>query len=276
MITLVAIPKPFIGHIGTIQRNALESWRFAFPEAQILLLGAEEGVAEAAIAVDAEHLPALTMSKLGTPLLSDAFARSTTAARHGIVAFVNADVILLGGLREALRHLPGEEFLLIGQCREIDIGERVCFGAPDVHERLEGLWRGGRRRGPFAMDYFVFSPGLFRDVPPFAVGRVRYDNWLVWRALDRGAVVIDATRTVSALHQNHDYRHIDGGMRATRFGEEARANRTLAGWGRCLHLHSILDCTHALHRDGLRSVPGPRLAFLQQLGLRFLLRAAGR
>jgi len=57
------------------------------------------------------------------------------------------------------------------------------------------------------LDYFIFPCGLFRDIPPFAVGRPAWDNWLVYKARSLGLPVIDATKMVTAIHQNHAYSH---------------------------------------------------------------------
>ena len=46
MIALFTVPKPFIGHIDTIQRNAMLSWTLLRPECEILLFGDEVGTAE--------------------------------------------------------------------------------------------------------------------------------------------------------------------------------------------------------------------------------------
>ena len=101
----------------------------------------------------------------------------------------------------------------------------------------------GRRRGADALDYFLFSPGLFAEVPPFAVGRTVWDNWLVWKARDEGALVVDASSTVDAIHQDHSYAHV-GSLGKVRVSPEAEENRRLAG-GK-LHLYSRFDATHRL------------------------------
>ena len=37
------------------------------------------------------------------------------------------------------------------------------------------------------------------------IGRPGYDNWLIWRARRSRIPVIDATKELTAVHQNHDY-----------------------------------------------------------------------
>lgn len=48
MLTIFSIPKAFNGHIGDIQRNAINSWTRLQPECEILLLGDDEGTGKAA------------------------------------------------------------------------------------------------------------------------------------------------------------------------------------------------------------------------------------
>ena len=59
MLTIFAIPKPFIGHIGIIQRNAVESWIRLQPKCEIILLGDEEGIERTAKELGTKWLPHL-------------------------------------------------------------------------------------------------------------------------------------------------------------------------------------------------------------------------
>ena len=66
----------------------------------------------------------------------------------------------------------------------------------------------GVSRGATAIDYFVFTAGLFDPVPPFVVGRARFDNWLVWRGRAARHRRRRVTQAVVAVHQRHDYAHV--------------------------------------------------------------------
>ena len=105
------------------------------------------------------------------------------------------------------------------------------------------------------MDWFVFPAGLFGEVPPFAIGRAGFDNWLVWKARQVG-VVVDATNDVRAVHQPHGYEHVEGGMDEAYYGEEAARNLELAG-GKG-HVYTLHDASHVLRDGKLR--PQPRRA----------------
>jgi hypothetical protein len=99
------------------------------------------------------------------------------------------------------------------------------------------------------IDYFVFTRGFSEGLLPLAVGRGSWDNYLVWRARSRGLAVVDATRMVTAVHQNHDYAHNVSNMAAgappnTWSGLEAAENREMVGgWW---HRYTIDDATHRL------------------------------
>jgi hypothetical protein len=244
VLTLFSVPKPFEGEMGALQRRSVESWRAL--GVQVLLLG---DVEEAARELSVEHTPGLEVTVHGTPRLDSAFALADGSARFPLRCFVNADVVFLPDLLEAVRAVSGqaERFLLVGQTEEA-----------------------GRRRGAAAMDWFVFPAGLFGKVPPFAIGRACFDNWLVWKARQAG-IVVDATHDVRAIHQPHGYGHVAGGMDEAYYGEEAARNLQLAG-GKA-HLYTLHDASHVLRGGKLRRNRGAPLRWRENL--RKLLWKAG-
>jgi len=46
MLTIFTTPKPFEGHIDTIQRNALSSWKALSGSPEVLIIGNELGAKE--------------------------------------------------------------------------------------------------------------------------------------------------------------------------------------------------------------------------------------
>ena len=57
MITFFTTAKPFVGHSGVIQRNALKSWTLVHPDAEVILFGDETGGAIAAKELGIRHEP---------------------------------------------------------------------------------------------------------------------------------------------------------------------------------------------------------------------------
>ncbi len=208
MITLYACPKAFTGHIEIIQRNAIRSWTLLDPRPEIILLGDEPGVAAACQEFGLVHAPALATNEFSTPLVSSVFATGQAMARWPIVCYINCDILLLSDFLPAVRTVAGRmgSFLLVGQRCDVDIVQSWDFASPTWEAELRGLaQRAGRLHSAAAMDFFVFPAGMYQGLPPFAIGRTRWDNWLMWRARSSGIPVVDATAAVTVLHQNHSW-----------------------------------------------------------------------
>jgi hypothetical protein len=251
-LTIVAVPKPFRADIGVIQKNALASWLCLPAAVQVVLVGSEDGVAEIAGEADVTHLPRVASSEFGTPLFDDVLRQAEAAATAPLICFVNADVILLADFIAAVRRVRAKmkRFLVVGRCRNARVDEALDFDA-DGALAVQSLIGGAEQLRPKeAADYFVFPKGLYGAVPPLAVGRARIDNWLLFRAREIGAAVIDATAVITAVHQEHSYDHVVGGRHWAHAGPEAERNRQLAGGDR--GFYTLRDASHSLTASGLQ------------------------
>lgn len=262
-IAIVAAPKDFRGHIGVIQRNAIASWRQLGPDVEILLGGDAAGLAHEAAAARAVHLGPLAAGADGPPRVDDLFAKARGATRADLIAYVNADIMLLPDWRVAASRVAGAidgEFLAIG--RRIDLDVTDAIDVADPLERIDLLERVARFGTPAARvckDYFVFRREAFRHVPPFTLGRAFWDNWMVHDTRARGVPVVDLTACATAVHQNHGYAHLAGGRLAAYLTSPgARANRRLAGGSRMV---TGAAASQRLEPDGaLVTVPWSALA----------------
>src|SRR6266853_1780539 len=202
MITFFTTPKPFRGHIGVIQRNAIHSWKLVHPEAEVILFGNEEGAAEVARELGARHETEVDRTSLGTPLLSSLFDRADRLARHDRLCVLNTDIFLTDDFLGAATRLGQihQLFLMVGRRCDVNITEPWDFSKPDWNERLRSMARErGKLRPAQWIDYFVFPRGLLhQQVPPFAVGRPGYDNWLLWKVRSMRVPVVDVTQVVLA------------------------------------------------------------------------------
>jgi len=252
MLTLFTTAKPFRGHIALIQNNALRSWKQLGPEIEIILFGDDEGSSEAAKELGLRHESKVERNEHGTNLVSYIFQRAQEIAMYDLVCYVNCDIVLTSDFRRAAgRLLPWESrFLMVGRRWDVEITELLDFSRSDWGDRItEQAKSHGCQRTYFNIDYFLFTKGLYKDIPPFAIGRRMWDSWLVWKALQSGAPVVDSSAAVCAVHQNHDYSHHPLGMEGIWEGQEARRNFDLAGgpgYGR-----TIEDSTHRLTPESL-------------------------
>ncbi|HEY6221558.1 MAG TPA: glycosyl transferase family 2, partial [Candidatus Eisenbacteria bacterium] len=127
MLTIFTVPKPFDGHIGIIQRNAIQSWRHLRPACQILLCGDEAGTAETAATLGVDRIAAVERNEFGTPLLSSVFAAVEASAAHDLLCYVNADILLLSDFTEAASRIIASKprFLMVGQRWDLDVTEQL-------------------------------------------------------------------------------------------------------------------------------------------------------
>jgi hypothetical protein len=255
MLTFFTTAKPFRGHDGLIQQNALRSWKLLRPDVEVILFGDEEGAEEIAQTLRIRHEPKVERSESGAKRLDTMFARAQETARHELLCYINCDIILMQDFCDALERVKAkhEKFLMVGRRWDTEIHASCDFENKEWEARLRmQVLREGKQRTPDWIDYFVFRRGLYGAAfPPLVVGRVFWDNWLVWKALDGRCPVVDVSNAVMAVHQNHDYGYHPQGKRGVFHGVESGRNHELAGgWN---HLRTIADATERLSDNELKS-----------------------
>jgi hypothetical protein len=276
MLTIFTTPKAFRGHIDVIQRNALESWKrlcahgaglkpaATGAEIEVIVFGDEEGAAEVCRELGLRHEPAVERTASGTKYVRSIFGRAQEIARNSVVAYANCDIVLTDDFASGVARVSEQfgtngKFLMVGRRWDTDITAPMDFSAGDWAQRARSMaLHQNRQQAEAWIDYFVFPRGLYREIPALVIGRVGWDNWLVWKARAEGAAVVDASEAVTAIHQNHDYGYHPQGKQGVWQDEEARRNVELAGGMR--HIYTMDDATHRLTREGIVPNAGYRLA----------------
>ena len=252
MLTIFSTPKPFAGHIDVIQRNAIRSWQRLHPDVEIILVGDDPGTADVCRELRLRHIPKVQRNPHGTKYLANVYDQAQDAARRPILCYVNCDIILMRDFREALERLSSERenFLMAGRRWDVDVRELLNFADSEWEASLRRLARDTNRQRPKQwIDYFVFRKGLFTGkIPPFVIGRPGWDNWLLWYAKSVGVPVVDASKMVMAVHQNHDYGYHPQGERGVWEGEEAQENYRLHDG----KFRTLEDASHVLRPDGIK------------------------
>lgn len=241
MVTIFTIPRAFEGEFVHIQLNALCSWLLLEPQPQVLLFGLESGAADVARELRIAINP-VARNEHDTPLVNDALAQARAQAEHDILVMANADNIYMSdfllAVQACARAFP--RFLMIGQRWDLAVGNLLNFSADWEGRLQERVERDGYLHPRGAVDYLAFRDGAWlADLPPFAVGRTGYDNDIVARTLAEGIPVVDATRAVVVIHQDHapnerhtvEARH-NRDMRIEGRGGVGQANWLLAGDGK--------------------------------------------
>jgi len=253
-ITIFSAPKPFTDlHIAMIQRNAIKSWTL-IPDVEVILLGEETGLAEAAHELGVKHIPNVARNESGTPLISSMFQLARENSSSNLLCIINTDMILMPDFVEAAKNAANleDKFVLLSQRWDLDVTQPLDFSA-DWSDRLRSTVYGqGSLHRPAGSDFFLFPKSCYTDVPDFAIGRAGWDNWMIYKARQENWPVIDCTPSVMIVHQNHDYRHLPGGKPHYEH-PETNENTRLAG-GPAAVRYTILDATHRL-KDGQLARP---------------------
>ncbi len=252
MVTIFACPKPFRGHIEVIQRNAVISWTLLKPTPEIILFGNEPGTAEICEEFGLRHVGEVECNEFGTPLVNDLFEKAKQLGSYDLLCYVNGDIILMSYFVGAVTKVSQwrTPFLMGGRRWDIDISDPWDFGHNWENKLCHLVAERGRLRTADWIDYCVFSRHTWAEMPPLAIGRVWWDNWLIWKARSAKIPVVDVSPMTLAVHQNHDYSHHPDGKQGVWNGEEARRNYELAGgWTHC---YTLEDASHRLTPAGIR------------------------
>ncbi len=267
-LTICTSTKPFTNpHIRTIQRNAIRSWQSLGEQVEVLLFGREAGMAEAAADLGARPLPEVACNEEGLPLLNAMFDLARQANDSPVLMYTNADMLFLPDLLDASRMAASlsDRFLLVGQRWDLEVRQPLDF-SPGWAERLQAdRKRLGKLHPPLGSDFFVFPRNCFTNIPAFTVGRSAWDNWMIYSALKEGLLTLDATPSLTAIHQNHDYSHLEGN-RPPYHLEASEVNRRLAG-GKS-HLYLILDIDNQLAGGQVRPTPLTLNRLIRRMELR--------
>lgn len=249
LLTIFTAPKPFTQpHIRLIQENALRSWKALGDEVEVVVIGDEEGIAEAAAELRCLHVPDVARNASGTPLLSSIFNIGRQATDSPLLAYANADVLLfddfLTTAKQMLTRL--DDFLLVGQRWDLDVQQRLAFSGESADAFFEYAGSNAKLHPRGGSDYFIYPRKCFQSIPDFATGRSGWDNWMFYKARLEGWPLIDATEAITVVHQQHDYSHLPGGKPHYRM-PESNENVRLAGGRRTIF--TLNDVTHQLAKD---------------------------
>ncbi|HTQ62333.1 MAG TPA: hypothetical protein VMI32_19055 [Candidatus Solibacter sp.] len=252
MITFFTTAKPFVGHDGIIQRNALQSWKLLHPDIEVILFGDDEGAAEVCAELGLIHEPQVKRHESGAKYLNYMFARAQEIARHNYVCFSNCDIVLFKDFLKAfeIARSWSLSFLAVGRRWDTDVTAPIDFQEEGWDRDLRRLAVStGIQQDDRWIDFFLFNRGLYDSMPALIVGHCYWDNWMVWMALSAASVpVIDVSRYVTAVHQNHGYNPRFGRSKGGRTDPLSQWN--LEAIGGAKHTRTILGATHRVDSAG--------------------------
>lgn len=249
-----------------IQRNAIKSWTL-LPDVDVILLGEEQGLAEAAKEFGVKHIPHVERNPNGVPLISSMFKLARENSNSELLCIINADMVLMPDFVEAARRsrMLHDKYVLLSQRWDLDVTAPLDFSG-DWSRGLRSTVNGqGKLHRPAGSDFFLFPKSCYADIPNFIIGRAGWDNWMIYKARKENWAVIDCTPSVMIVHQNHDYAHLPGGKPHYEH-PETNENIRLAG-GQANVRYTILDATHQLVDGTLARPKMTSLRFTRKLEL---------
>ena len=267
MITFLASPKPFKGIAKEHQYRAVQSWLATGTDVEVILYGDSDGIDEAGSELGVQVVKQIECTSSGIPFFGSIVAHAEIYGKNDLQVYLNCD-ILLSGVMPALRLIEFTQFLLIGQ--RINLGNAVFvdLGKADYMTQLIKLAREGKATldTPSATDYFCFRRGMWRDIPKIIIGRGGYDQALLAYCMRHRIPIIDGTFRVMALHQFHDYNHIEGGNKVVFGGADAEHNFGKGGAGKRSRAR-VSDAGYVI--KGMQLIPWPcRGDWLRKLELK--------
>lgn len=173
MLTFFTTGKPFRGHDGIIQRNALKSWKILHADVEVILFGDEDGAAEVCAEYGLRHEPRVDRFEGKIPYVNSMFARAQEIAKHNYLCYCNCDIILLDDFLMAFQKakLWRRRFLAVGRRWDTDITQAVDFTGKRWAENLRRVaLTQGTQMDHHWVDYFVFAKGMYDDMPRLIVG----------------------------------------------------------------------------------------------------------
>ena len=192
MISFFANVRPFKREFAEIQRVAITSWIEVHRHSEAIILGDVEGAFDVVMDLGAGWVQDVEANEKGTELVPDIWRKGIAEASNEWICALNSDNVVSANIVNAVEALSDiERPFVVGQRWDLNPGQSP--EAATLH-------------GHCGVDWFLFRAEtvLVSDIPPFAVGKTLYDNWLIWAAIERwDMTVIDATEDVTVIHLNH-------------------------------------------------------------------------
>lgn len=216
------------------------------------MAGDEYGTEETAKEFGVQHVPDVEVNEYGTPLENSVMRLAEEIAENELMCTVASDVIFLNDLLPAVDLIAKSmnQFAMVSQRWNLNVPQPINFDSSWEKSLESQLATNGRLYVHSGMDYLVYPKGIFGEVPPFAVGRRAYDNWILFTLRSKGINVVDASKVVKIIHQDHDYSHHPDGQMGIMYGIEAQRNVELAG--NRAQRFILKDRTHILNKNGIR------------------------
>lgn len=235
MISILTTCRPFDDasddgkYIAAIQRYSFRTLKEL--EQEVIVIYDDGGVADVVEEFGFKHYyKRVKRHESGAPSLKHVFDTAIKRASRDTLMYTNADILYLDDLLpavEALQESGFDKWMATGGRWDVNPRGRQPWpiGAECWQQIVRNeMFAQDRYHGGGALDYFIFTRGLYEDIPEtLSIAAWRWDNWMIWKALQDGAQVIDLSAAVSPIHLDHPATGVRENEEAVRAnGEECK------------------------------------------------------
>ena len=191
---------------GRVYRNIIRNWNTFQPAIQPLVFTSDHDVFEEAVKNQWQALPEKSNRKCaGPPLMPHMYVDAKKHVNDAFIyGFSNADILFSDNLLTTIKFIETSEdlknksFMIIGRRTNFDfhLHPAEFISKTDINKLVSE-----REQVQKSSDYFFTNADFPWDkVAPLSIGRPAFCRWVMSYAHKIGAIVIDATITISALH----------------------------------------------------------------------------
>ncbi|KAJ8321514.1 hypothetical protein KUTeg_000935, partial [Tegillarca granosa] len=199
-----------------IHENTIKNWASFRPFIKPVLFSNDSRLIKLCRSSEWDVLPLNKVSKEGIPVLKNMFIEIISRYRSTFYGFANSDILFTSELIHTLHGVlttslfdTAKPAMFIGQRKNV---ENMCDGIGEKWKAIDFISsKSGSLFHEAAQDYFITNKIFpWKDIPEVVIGRIAYDNWLVIHSSQKGYQIIDATKTLLAVHQTTKYGNFEG------------------------------------------------------------------
>lgn len=194
MISIFTSFRSFeIPEYNFLQTKAYKSWLNLNPIPEIIVLGDAPGVSEVCKNNNFIHCSKVKSAESGAPFIDSYIKRAERVASHQYMLMLSSDIFIENDTYQVLDSVKNrfDKFCVCAR--------KFNFFYDDSDSLVKVRW-GNWQAG----DYFLYTKGLFKTIPPFIIGRCALDNW-IYRHLVEQNCMINASGVATVYHHIHKH-----------------------------------------------------------------------
>jgi hypothetical protein len=190
--------------IKIIQYNSINSWKWLDCEKEILVFNRDESIDKMCIDLGVQYVSLYESSDYSDLPTWRAMREGACkiASDGDLIVWVNSDIVFDNTIVTTINELKEtgvEDFILTGKRKNwSDYWELKC------KEDL-GKIQFDKIGDKYEIDYFIYNKKHFDNLPKFFIARMKFDNYLMAKAINSVDKTIDSTLVINSYHHQHGY-----------------------------------------------------------------------